>query len=566
MVHKRLIAGSAVMLLCVAAAAAADINVPQDAPTIQAAIDLATGGDRVLVAPGTYRERIDFSGKDITVASTGGAQVTVIDGEGEPGFVVTFAGGETRDAVLRGFTITGGFGQGGSGGAGPGGGVLIEDAAPVIEDCVLVGNAGLFGGGMHVAGASDALVRGTRFAGNGALRGGGVYVEGGVLTVTGSQFEDNDATNDGGAIAAVFAASLVMTDTDLVGNASGQLGGALYAAHATLDLARVNFLDNGRGETDNGGQSWTIDTLGGGGIYTTDTSGRIDAARFLRNLAAYGSGIYIAGSGTLEVVNTLVADGRIGTPVWANASSPVLVNCTIADNAFTFAGIYTTYNAFPTVTNTIIVGNGSPTAGNGLTTLRYCLYDDTPYSAQVEEGNVLASDALLDPAWDWAPLAGSPAIDAGDNSAVPAGVTVDLFGNLRIVDDPDTPDSGNGEGAIVDIGAVEFGSWAPGLNSTTNVAVIPALGLSGLHAAPNPFNPRTEVRFVLGGDADVRVDILDARGRRVRSLQAGALAAGSHAIAWDGLDGEGRGLATGVYLAVVQAADARQTVKLTLVR
>jgi hypothetical protein len=43
-----------------ASARAADINVPADQPTLQAGIDAAAPGDRVLVAPGTYFERIDF--------------------------------------------------------------------------------------------------------------------------------------------------------------------------------------------------------------------------------------------------------------------------------------------------------------------------------------------------------------------------------------------------------------------------------------------------------------------------------------------------------------------------
>ena len=66
---------------------------------------------------------------------------------------------------------------------------------------------------------------------------------------------------------------------------------------------------------------------------------------------------------------------------------------------------------------------------------------------------------------------GSPAIDAADNTAVPADsadldddgdtdepVPVDLDGNPRFVDDPDTPDTGNPDGInpIVDMGAFEF--------------------------------------------------------------------------------------------------------------
>jgi hypothetical protein len=50
----------------------------------------------------------------------------------------------------------------------------------------------------------------------------------------------------------------------------------------------------------------------------------------------------------------------------------------------------------------------------------------------------------------------SPCIDAGDNSAVPPGVTTDLDGKPRFIDDPDTPDTGLGTPPIVDMGAYEF--------------------------------------------------------------------------------------------------------------
>jgi hypothetical protein len=51
---------------------------------------------------------------------------------------------------------------------------------------------------------------------------------------------------------------------------------------------------------------------------------------------------------------------------------------------------------------------------------------------------------------------GSPCIDAGDNTAVPAGITTDLGGNLRFIDDPFTPDTGLGPPPVVDMGAYEY--------------------------------------------------------------------------------------------------------------
>lgn len=88
-----------------------------------------------------------------------------------------------------------------------------------------------------------------------------------------------------------------------------------------------------------------------------------------------------------------------------------------------------------------------------------------------------------------------------------------------------------------------------------------------IEGRPNPFNPRTEIRFELDRPARVTVDIHDARGRLVRRLQAGVLhEAGPRSVTWDGTDGRGRHLPAGIYLAHVTADDRTATAKLTLVK
>ena len=85
-------------------------------------------------------------------------------------------------------------------------------------------------------------------------------------------------------------------------------------------------------------------------------------------------------------------------------------------------------------------------------------------------------------------------------------------------------------------------------------------------SAPNPFRPGTALHFRLREPAPVRLRILDVRGREVRVLQNGRLAAGRFALRWDGTDERGRAQAAGVYLVELQAGTERLARKVVLAR
>jgi flagellar hook assembly protein FlgD len=87
-----------------------------------------------------------------------------------------------------------------------------------------------------------------------------------------------------------------------------------------------------------------------------------------------------------------------------------------------------------------------------------------------------------------------------------------------------------------------------------------------MESSPNPFNPRTELRFEVPFDADATLALYDLRGQRVRTLHTGSLSAGPHDLEWDGKDDEGRDVASGVYVARLTQSGLESSLKVSLVR
>lgn len=85
-------------------------------------------------------------------------------------------------------------------------------------------------------------------------------------------------------------------------------------------------------------------------------------------------------------------------------------------------------------------------------------------------------------------------------------------------------------------------------------------------AAPNPFNPRTEIRFSLAEPRPVRVTVLTVDGRRVATLADRTFGAGAQAVAWDGRGDGGQALESGTYLFVVEAGGERRGGRFTLLK
>ncbi|MBD3382384.1 MAG: T9SS type A sorting domain-containing protein [candidate division Zixibacteria bacterium] len=64
---------------------------------------------------------------------------------------------------------------------------------------------------------------------------------------------------------------------------------------------------------------------------------------------------------------------------------------------------------------------------------------------------------------------------------------------------------------------------------------------------PNPFNPQTEISYSLEEESEVSLVIYNVVGQKVITLVEEKQQAGSHTIRFDGLDKDGREVASGMY-------------------
>jgi hypothetical protein len=84
---------------------------------------------------------------------------------------------------------------------------------------------------------------------------------------------------------------------------------------------------------------------------------------------------------------------------------------------------------------------------------------------------------------------------------------------------------------------------------------------------PNPFNPSTRIEFdVPFAGANVTLRIYDVSGRLVRSLVDSEQTAGRRSVLWDGLNGTGEPVATGIYLCRLSGPGFRQTRKMVMLK
>ncbi len=300
-------------------------------------------------------------------------------------------------------------------GSDPGSWVLqVESGATISDLTVTAGGTAspsAAGGGILVLGrfpnVDPAVFAAVELTGNHGFGAMTINDQVALVTISGARIHDNSAETPGTATAISMGccAAVFVDHTEVAHNTGGS------SAISIWESSGLSFVANDVHDND------------GVGLATQVVAGPAGTPRevLLSRFAANGAGVQV----DLELTfagNLVVGNRGFGLNA-GHAGEVTVVNSTIADN--TGAGLGNGIVVY----NTIAAGNGTDldgTLGGGGNNL-----------IGVAPGFVGPGDYHLAP--------GSPAIDRGDNSAVPASLVVDADGDPRIL-------NGGSGSATVDIG------------------------------------------------------------------------------------------------------------------
>jgi hypothetical protein len=299
----------ACLFLAVESATAVDRLVPQAYPNIQSAINASSSGDVIIVSPGTYNQRLDIGGRNITIKSTLGAAATIIDPQGAGGVVITSTNAAANGWSLEGFTIRNGLDSG----------LYLSGVTCSVKNCVFQNNQASQGGALHIRAGASASIDGCQFLGNlansGAFQGGALFVDGSAALVRTSSFVSNSVQRPNGGYP---------------GGQYFQRGGAICSQSSTVTLEDCESTGNvASSNFENGGycqNAYREFYSRGGFAYTTGGSLTLRRHQSTNDKAA----VRCIATVDLCQDHTYYADARGGC-VFSEASASVIIDgCQIA--------------------------------------------------------------------------------------------------------------------------------------------------------------------------------------------------------------------------------------------
>jgi predicted outer membrane repeat protein len=326
------------------AARARTIDVPEDYPTIQAAVEAAGNHDRIRVAPGTYPESIAWTGKSIALIGAG-PDATIVDPSLGPGGRCLTLVDVPHGSRVEGFTCQNGMTDATSP---DGGGMLIQGGSLQVKRVVFQNNrTSGNGGGLWIEGA-DVTLHDASFLNNDASRqGGGLGIAlGGKVKVVRSIFSVNFANPSGGGLAVLDGSSAKVVESRFEGN-FGRSGGGISSSDSELRVSGSVFSGN-------------VSDFSGAALLASNSSVEVADSTIDGNDSSARQQHVIRVSGSLAMFRSSVT-GNLGGGISSDGDLTVL-DSLFADNTATRGGAI---NATGTarVTNSVFFANTANGAG-----------------------------------------------------------------------------------------------------------------------------------------------------------------------------------------------------------
>lgn len=295
--------------------------------------------------------------------------------------------------------------------------------------------------------------------------GGGILTETSDAHIHHNWLHDNTA-DSGGAICITEYGSPEVDHNLMEHNLGRYAGGGMYFGARSSPTVHGNVI------RDNTANGW-----GGGGINS------------------WTSYIYYGTYATLY--NNVIVHNSTSTAgggIYCRYDRAVMADNLIAFNQASQGGGVFALNypdQAPWLDNSIVWGNTAPTGAQigleGSTgSLILVSYSDVQ-GGYAGAGNIDADPGFADASGgDYHLAGGSPCIDAASNLVVPFGVRLDLDGHARFVDDPQTPDTGDGTPPLVDMGPYGFQPCVADFNGDGVVNTLDVLAFLNAWSAGDP--------------------------------------------------------------------------------
>jgi hypothetical protein len=91
-------------------------------------------------------------------------------------------------------------------------------------------------------------------------------------------------------------------------------------------------------------------------------------------------------------------------------------------------------------------------------------------------------------------------------------------------------------------------------------------GFKLLQNYPNPFNQETQIKYQLPSQCDVKINVFNIKGQKIKTLITEKQSAGWHIVTWDGKDLNGDQLSSGIYIVQVEANGLKSVKQMMLTR